>query len=103
MVYVFTTNSLSHDHHAVLEEQSVAGGTMTKGTSVETSVIAAWRKALVNTVFTTRWDDNLSYDRCQSIARQMTSSMDILRGLAPQSGAYFNETDPDQSSSSQGY
>ncbi|KAF9570159.1 hypothetical protein EC968_002138 [Mortierella alpina] len=96
VVDAFMTNRLRRDHHASFEVQSVAGGAVMKGTSAETSVQPAWRKALVNVIFMAKWDNELPYDKRQSIARRMTSSTDILRDLAPGSGAYFNEADPDE-------
>ncbi|CAO3564949.1 unnamed protein product [Mortierella alpina] len=92
----FMANGLHRDHETIIEVQSVAGGTVTKGTTEETSVHPAWRKALVNVVFTGRWNNDASYETRQRIARRMTSSTDILRDLLPESGAYFNEADPDE-------
>ncbi|KAF9965083.1 hypothetical protein BGZ70_005430 [Mortierella alpina] len=93
---VMDANRLHRGHQPSVEVQLVAGRAVTKGTSEETSVHPAWRKALVNVIFVGKWNNDVSYEARQRIARRMTSSTDILRELLPESGAYFNEADPDE-------
>ena len=74
--------------------QLVAGGAVANGSRTETSVHPAWREALMNVIFLSRWEDDLPVKEQQAIARQLTSTIQILRDITPGSGAYFNEADP---------
>ncbi|KAF9924033.1 hypothetical protein FBU30_005939 [Linnemannia zychae] len=74
--------------------QHVAGGAVANFSNNETSVHPAWRDALMNVIFISRWDDDLPVEEQQMVARLLTSTIQILRDITPGSGAYFNEADP---------
>ncbi|KAF8970281.1 hypothetical protein BGZ46_010511 [Entomortierella lignicola] len=71
----------------------VAGGEVSKGNGVETSVLPAWRKALLHIVAIVGWDDTTPVSIQQLFARKLTQATQRLRDLTPGSGAYFNEAD----------
>ena len=72
----------------------VAGGQVSEGNSVDTSVLPAWRKALLHIVLVSGWLDDTPVAKQEEIARQLTASTQRLRRITPGSGAYFNEADP---------
>ncbi|KAG0247767.1 hypothetical protein BG011_000956 [Mortierella polycephala] len=74
----------------------IAGGAVANGTSVETSVVPAWRKALMHIWVTAGWGDDTTLAEQDTIARSITSTMGLLRKLSPGSGAYVNEADPNE-------
>ncbi|KAI1300858.1 hypothetical protein EDD11_005927 [Mortierella claussenii] len=74
----------------------VAGGSVSKGTSVETSVLPAWRKALMHLVLMSSWADDTPIAVQHLFARKLTAATQRLRDLTPGSGAYFNEADPNE-------
>lgn len=51
----------------------------------------AWRTALLHAIFSTSWAEGTSVDVINSIMDEVRQNMTTLRGLAPHSGAYFNE------------
>ncbi|KAF9436406.1 hypothetical protein BGZ76_004070 [Entomortierella beljakovae] len=71
----------------------VAGGEVSNGNSKDTSVLPAWRGALVHTLLLSSWEDWTPLKDQQAIARQLTSTAEGLRRLTPGSGSYMNEAD----------
>ncbi|KAF9990526.1 hypothetical protein BGZ75_001399 [Mortierella antarctica] len=74
----------------------VAGGAVRNGTNAETSVLPAWRKALMHIVDMTAWNDDTPLALQKLFARKLTAANQRLRDLTPGSGAYFNEADPNE-------
>ncbi|CAO3565865.1 unnamed protein product [Mortierella alpina] len=74
----------------------VAGGAVRNGTSAETSVLPAWRKALMHIVDMSYWTDDTPLAVQKLIARKLTAANKRLRDLTPGSGSYFNEADPNE-------
>ena len=57
------------------------------------SLNPAWRKTLVHLIVVTGWQDGSSQSVVDAIYRDVTARTDVLRRLAPETGAYFNEAD----------
>ncbi|KAG0006015.1 hypothetical protein BGZ80_008578 [Entomortierella chlamydospora] len=74
----------------------VAGGEVSKGNSEDTSVLPAWRKALMHIVASTGWADDTPVAVQHLFARKLTQATQRLRDLSPGSGAYFNEADANE-------
>ncbi|KAG0208395.1 hypothetical protein BGX28_000613 [Mortierella sp. GBA30] len=74
----------------------VAGGAVARGSKVETSVLPAWRKSLMHIWVTAGWRDSANVEEQEAIARETTSTTDLLRKITPGSGAYVNEADPSE-------
>ncbi|KAF9953094.1 hypothetical protein BGZ72_005703 [Mortierella alpina] len=74
--------------------QLIGGGAVANGSRIETSVHPAWRDALMNVMFVSNWENDLSKSEQQVVARKLTSTIQILRDITPGSGAYLNEADP---------
>ncbi|KAG0027070.1 hypothetical protein BGZ81_005902 [Podila clonocystis] len=74
----------------------VAGGLVRNGTIAETSVLPAWRKALMHIVAMGYWEDGTPIAVQNVIARKLTAATQRLRDLTPGSGAYMNEADPNE-------
>ncbi|KAG0213949.1 hypothetical protein BGX28_003127 [Mortierella sp. GBA30] len=72
----------------------VAGGQVAKGTRKETSVLPAWRRALMHIVTMTGWKDDTPVQVQRILAGKLTDATQRLRDLTPDSGSYFNEADP---------
>lgn len=71
----------------------VAGGAVRKGTSAETSVLPAWRNALMHIVDMVYWPDGTPLALQKLYARKLTAATQRLRDLTPGSGSYMNEAD----------
>ncbi|KAF7128693.1 hypothetical protein CNMCM5793_003544 [Aspergillus hiratsukae] len=64
---------------------------------VDNALNPAWRDSIVHLIVSRSWDDSLPRDIAEQVTRNMTFvTGDALRRLAPASGAYFNEADPDE-------
>ncbi|KAG0236152.1 hypothetical protein BGW42_004036 [Actinomortierella wolfii] len=74
----------------------VAGGQVAKGNSRDTSVLPAWRKALIHIVLVGGWEDNTTYAQQLEAQRILTQATDHLRRITPGMGAYQNEADPNE-------
>ncbi|KAF9109612.1 hypothetical protein BGX27_007413 [Mortierella sp. AM989] len=74
----------------------IAGGEVSKGNSKETSVLPAWRNALMHIVTMTGWEDTTPVAIQQLFARKLTQATQRLRDISPGSGAYFNEADANE-------
>ncbi|KAF9431819.1 hypothetical protein BGZ76_011660 [Entomortierella beljakovae] len=71
----------------------VAGGEVGKGNRKDTSVLPAWRKALMHIVVPVGWGDTTPLNVQQAIGHTLTKAVQRLRDITPGSGAYFNEAD----------
>ncbi|KAG0258885.1 hypothetical protein DFQ27_004393 [Actinomortierella ambigua] len=67
-----------------------------QGHADKTSLLPAWRKALIHVVVTASWEDRTPLSQQRRIQRTLTTAMDRLRKLTPGSGAYTNEADPEE-------
>ncbi|KAF9959722.1 hypothetical protein BGZ72_008969 [Mortierella alpina] len=74
----------------------IAGGAVRNGTTAETSVLPAWREALVHIVDMVFWPDDTPLAIQKLYARKLTAATKRLRDLTPGSGAYMNEADPNE-------
>ena len=76
--------------------QFVAGGQVSKGSSNETSVVPAWRDALILFIGAIEWEDDTPYETQLAYQLQLTKSTGHLRKITPGSGTYANEADPNE-------
>ncbi|KAF9697951.1 hypothetical protein EKO04_004506 [Ascochyta lentis] len=58
-----------------------------------TSLNPAWRTTLVHLVTVQTWRDGAAPSLIDSVRRDVTAKTAVLRALAPDTGAYFNEAD----------
>ncbi|KAG0234820.1 hypothetical protein BGW41_000999 [Actinomortierella wolfii] len=93
MTQIQTDTETFSDHYLTL---LVAGGKVTKGSSTETSVHPAWRKALMFIISAGGWYDDTPYKEQVGIQQAMTKAIDRLRTITPGSGTYQNEADPNE-------
>ncbi|KAF7162415.1 hypothetical protein CNMCM6106_009389 [Aspergillus hiratsukae] len=59
----------------------------------DTSVLPAWRDALAHVIVGTQWTSDASLETVKDKSLFVTSWMDVLRDIAPNSGAYMSEGD----------
>ncbi|KAF9291710.1 hypothetical protein BGZ68_002734 [Mortierella alpina] len=74
----------------------VAGGAVANGSSVDTSVVPAWRDTLVHIWTAATWGDDATLAEQDARSRTITATTGLLRKLTPGSGAYINEADPNE-------
>jgi len=51
----------------------------------------AWRKSLALAALFTNWQDGANLTEIEAARQLLIQDMKILEGIAPESGAYFNE------------
>ncbi|KAF9922587.1 hypothetical protein BGZ67_010378, partial [Mortierella alpina] len=73
--------------------ETVGKGAVASVPDVETSVHPAWQHTLVSIGSFVTWQDDAPLKMQQALGRQLTSTMQILRDITPDSGTYFNEAD----------
>ena len=56
-----------------------------------TGLNPAWRESLAYTIIGTTWQDGASLTEINATRQLLIQDMEILEGIAPESGAYFNE------------
>jgi len=56
----------------------------------------AWRQAIWHAITSVVWNESTSYRDQLTLRANMTSRLDYLRRIAPNSGCYFNEMDMDE-------
>ncbi|KAF9166503.1 hypothetical protein DFQ26_007685 [Actinomortierella ambigua] len=93
MLQVQDESPPSTDRYAIV---SVAGGAVARGSSKETSLHPAWRKALVLVLVVGGWEESLSWKDQLKLQRTLTKATDKLRAITPGSGTYLNEADPNE-------
>ncbi|KAF8921768.1 hypothetical protein BGZ58_003873, partial [Dissophora ornata] len=76
--------------------QFVAGGQVSQGNSEETSIIQAWRDALILFIGAIEWDDNTPYETQRTYQQRLTKSIGRLREITPGGGTYHSEADPNE-------
>ncbi|KAJ5502342.1 FAD linked oxidase N-terminal [Penicillium fimorum] len=59
----------------------------------DNSVLPAWRDALSHVIVGSQWNSTSSWDVVKSTSLFVTEWMDVLREIAPDSGAYMSEAD----------
>ncbi|GIC90307.1 FAD-binding oxidoreductase [Aspergillus udagawae] len=59
----------------------------------DTSILPAWRDALAHVIVGTQWTSDASWETVKDKSLFVTSWMDVLRNIAPDSGAYMSEGD----------
>ncbi|KAE8415272.1 hypothetical protein BDV36DRAFT_311144 [Aspergillus pseudocaelatus] len=59
----------------------------------DTSVLPAWRDALAHVIVGIEWPNNATWETVHNASLAVTSWMDVLRDIAPESGAYMSEAD----------
>ncbi|KAI0388916.1 FAD binding domain protein [Xylariaceae sp. FL0594] len=65
--------------------------------AVPNAVHPAWRDAALNVILSTGWPEGAKLDAMDDLAKTMTRTcVPALSKLAPKSGAYLNEADPNQ-------
>ncbi|KAG0222340.1 hypothetical protein BGW41_006061 [Actinomortierella wolfii] len=100
-LFASTMGKIQDDLEDVMPEGSyithlVAGGQVSKGNSRDTSVLPAWRRALMHVVVATGWFDTTPYADQLYIQNKLTKSIDRLRNITPGMGAYQSEADPNE-------
>ncbi|KAI3332375.1 isoamyl alcohol oxidase [Xylariaceae sp. AK1471] len=64
---------------------------------IQNSVHPSWRDAAFNVLLSTPWPEGANLDDMHALAKTMTETcVPALSSLAPSSGAYLNEADPNQ-------
>jgi hypothetical protein len=71
----------------------IGGGAVTTKSACESAVNPAWRKALVAGVITIDVPLEASFTTKTAIEQEVSEKTQLLRNLAPDSGAYLNEAD----------
>nr|WQM87385.1 FAD-linked oxidoreductase [Xylaria grammica] len=65
--------------------------------AVPNSILPAWRDAAINVILSTAWPEGADLGAMGELAKTMTQTcVPALTRLAPDSGAYLNEADPNQ-------
>ncbi|GFF78934.1 6-hydroxy-D-nicotine oxidase [Aspergillus udagawae] len=59
----------------------------------DTSILPAWRDALAHVIVGTQWTSDASWETVKDKSLFVTSWMEVLRNIAPDSGAYMSEGD----------
>jgi len=69
----------------------VTGGQVSRVDPESTGLNPAWRKSLACTIIGAVWDDGDNLTEIDAARQLLVQGMKILEGIAPESGAYFNE------------
>ncbi|RSL60868.1 hypothetical protein CEP54_006525 [Fusarium duplospermum] len=65
-----------------------------RSVAVDNALNPAWRDPVVHLIVKESWKDSLPYTQAKAALDDMTNAKGAaLRGLAPDSGTYFNEAD----------
>jgi hypothetical protein len=59
----------------------------------DNAVLPAWRDALVHVIVGNGWSSDANWETIHNSSLYATSWMDVLRDIAPNSGAYMSEGD----------
>jgi hypothetical protein len=59
----------------------------------DNAVLPAWRDALAHVIVGSEWNSTSSWETIKDVSLYVTSWMDVLREIAPDSGAYMSEAD----------
>ncbi|KAI5122091.1 hypothetical protein M0805_002213 [Coniferiporia weirii] len=63
------------------------------GNTTGTSVTPAWRNSMWHVTTSTFWNFNTTFEESVQIFKNLTTNMDVVRNITPNSGAYQNEAD----------
>ncbi|KAE8146591.1 hypothetical protein BDV25DRAFT_162183 [Aspergillus avenaceus] len=86
-------------HQDAIEQSLFIAGFHVSGTGIavsprnDTSVLPAWRDALAHVIVGTQWTSNATWETVYNSSLRVTQWMDVLREIAPESGAYMSEGD----------
>ncbi|KAE8308541.1 hypothetical protein BDV41DRAFT_568109 [Aspergillus transmontanensis] len=86
-------------HKDAIEKGLFIAGFHISGTGIavappnDTSVLPAWRGALAHVIVGIEWPNNATWETVYNASLAVTSWMDVLRDIAPESGAYMSEAD----------
>jgi len=69
----------------------VSGGQVSRVNPESTGLNPAWRKSLAYMLFATSWRDGANLTEIAAARQLLVQDMKLLEGIAPESGAYFNE------------
>jgi len=69
----------------------VAGGQVSRVGPDSMGLNPAWRKSLALTALYTTWQDGANLTEIEATRQLLIEDTKILEGIAPDSGAYFNE------------
>ena len=69
----------------------VAGGAVSRVDPDSVGLNPAWRNAVTLVIVGDLWEDGTSAEEIQNIKEKLKGYNDILEGLQPGSGTYFNE------------
>ena len=62
-------------------------------TPTDSSVLPAWRGALMHTIVGSEWTHKFTWETIKNSSTFATEWMDVLREIAPDSSAYMSEAD----------
>ncbi|KAL4900866.1 hypothetical protein BDW74DRAFT_188064 [Aspergillus multicolor] len=92
-------SSLFAAHKDAIEKGLFIAGFHVSGTGIamtppsDTSILPAWRNALAHVIVGVQWTSDADWATVYNASTAVTSWMDVLRDLAPNSGAYMSEGD----------
>jgi len=95
----FTIGELFYCHHTYPENWNpedvtnslVSGGHVSRVNPESTGLNPAWRKSLAFMLIATAWRDGANSTEIAAARALLVQDMKLLEGIAPESGAYFNE------------
>ncbi|KAL4976919.1 FAD binding domain protein [Aspergillus desertorum] len=100
---IFTNNtsraSLFDAHKDAIEKGLFIAGFHLSGTGIamtpptDNSVLPAWRDALAHVIVGIQWTSDADWATVYNASTAVTSWMDVMRSIAPDSGAYMSEGD----------
>ncbi|KAL4986609.1 hypothetical protein BDW68DRAFT_178627 [Aspergillus falconensis] len=91
--------SLFAAHKDAIEKGLFIAGFHVSGTGIamtpptDNSVLPAWRDALAHVIVGIQWTSDADWDTVYNASMAVTSWMDVMRAIAPDSGAYMSEAD----------
>ncbi|KAL3478334.1 hypothetical protein BJX99DRAFT_224640 [Aspergillus californicus] len=91
--------SLFAAHKDAIEKGLFIAGFHITGTGIamtpptDNSVLPAWRTALAHIIVGTQWTSDASWETIYNASISVTSWMDVMRDIAPDSGSYMSEGD----------
>ena len=79
------------DAELFFPQSLVTGGQVSRVDPDSTGLNPAWRKSLAYTVIGTTWQDGANLTEIDAARQLLVQDMKTFEGIAPESGAYFNE------------
>jgi len=100
---VFEDQSLRNQtylaHKDAIEQGLFIAGFHISGTGIavtpptDSALLPAWRDTILHVIVGTQWAMDASWDTVKANTTSLTSWMDVLRDIAPDSGVYMSESD----------